>query len=140
MILNPLMIIMGIHPMVSSATNGIMVVMTSSIVAIMFVTAGLVPWQYVVTFFSVCLVGSLFGKTVIDSYIKKTGKASILILLLAGIILFATVGCLAIVLSRLAAADWCFAGMNKFCSASSGSGDDDLCPVDRMLLFREPYN
>lgn len=139
MILNPLMIIMGIHPMVSSATNGIMVVMTSSIVAIMFVTAGLVPWPYVVTFFFVCFVGSLFGKTVIDSYVKKSGRASILILLLAGIILFATIGCLVIVLTRLAAADWCFAGMNKFCSASNGAGDDDLCPVDRML-FGEAYN
>jgi uncharacterized membrane protein YfcA len=138
MILNPLMIIMGIHPMVSSATNGIMVVMTSSIVAIMFVTAGLVPWPYVVTFFFVCLIGSLFGKTVIDSYIKKSGKSSILILLLAGIILFATIGCLVIVLTRLAAADWCFAGMNEFCSASTGSGDDEHCPVDR-LLFGEPY-
>ena len=75
----------------------------------------------------------------IDSYVKKSGRASILILLLAGIILFATIGCLVIVLTRLAAADWCFAGMNKFCSASNDSDDEDLCPVDRML-FGEPYN
>lgn len=42
MVLGPLMLVMGIHPRVSSATTATMIVLTSSSVAVLFVTAGLV--------------------------------------------------------------------------------------------------
>jgi hypothetical protein len=82
MVLGPLMLVMGIHPRVSSATTATMIVLTSSSVAILFVTAGLVPWQYAVCFFCVCFCGAVIGKTYIDAYVKRTGKASLLIFLL----------------------------------------------------------
>lgn len=134
MVLGPLMLVMGIHPRVSTATTATMVVLTSSSVAVLFVTAGLVPWQYAVCFFCICFGGALVGKTKIDGYVKKTERASILIFLLATIIAFATLGCVVIVLLRLAAADWCFAGFNKFCNLSSDETEEILCPVDRMLF------
>ncbi len=134
MFLGPLMLVNDIYPLVSSATNGVMVVLTSSTVAVMFVTAGLVPWQYAVTFFFVCLAGAWLGKSKIDAHVKKTGRASILILLLASIIAFATIGCIVIVVTRLNAADWCFAGFNKFCTVSGDDDEGGLCPMDRMLF------
>lgn len=134
MVLGPLMLVMGIHPRVSTATTATMIVLTSSSVAVLFVTAGLVPWEYAVCFFCVCFSGALVGKTKIDRYVKKTGKASILILLLATIIALATLGAVIIVLLRLAAADWCFAGFNKFCSLPSEDNDDVQCPVERLLF------
>lgn len=121
MILGPLMLIMGIHPRVSTATTATMIVLTSSSVAVLFVISGLVPWEYAMCFFCVCLCGSLIGKTTIDGYVKKTGKASVLIFLLACIIAFATIGTLVINFTRLADANWCFAGFNQYCSIS---GDD----------------
>jgi len=133
MVLGPLMLIMGIHPRVSSATTATMIVLTSSSVAVLMVTAGMVPWEYAVTFFCVCFVGAYVGKTQIDGHIKKTGRASILIFLLATIIALATIGCFVIVLTRLAAANWCFGGFNKFCTVSADNHEGDLCPVDRML-------
>lgn len=134
MVLGPMMLVMGIHPRVSSATTATMVVLTSSSVAVLFVTAGLVPWEYAVTFFCICFVGAILGKTKIDAYVKKTGKASLLVFLLATIILLATLGCVVIVFTRLAAADWCFEGFQEFCSINEDSDEDDLCPINRFLF------
>ena len=100
-------------------------------VAIMFVTSGLVPWSYAVFFFCVCLCGALVGKKYIDGYVKKTGKASLLICILATIIGLATAGCLIIVFTRLAANNWCFASFNKFCYVSKDS--DGSCAGERMV-------
>ena len=122
MVLGPLMLVMGIHPRVSSATTATMIVLTSSSVAIMFVTSGLVPWEYAVFFFCICFCGALVGKIYIDAYVKKTGMTSVLIGILASIIAFATVGCFAIVIINLSSTGWCFDGFKKFCHVK----DDDM--------------
>jgi len=129
MVLGPLMIVMGIHPSVSSATTATMIVLTSSSVAVLFVTSGLVPWSYAIYFFTVCFIGAFIGKRFIDSYVKKTGKASVLVCILATIIAFATVGCFVIVLIRLAANNWCFEGFKKFCDVK----DESTCAATRLL-------
>lgn len=133
MVLGPLMLIMGIHPRVSTATTATMVVLTSSSVAVLFVTAGLVPWQYAVTFFSVCFVGAYLGKKYIDAHVKKTGKSSILILMLATIIAFATIGCIVNLLTGLASKDWCLEGFKKFCVVKAEDSDEDMCMVNKFL-------
>lgn len=130
MVLGPLMLIMGIDPRVSSAANATMVVLTSSSVAVMFVTSGQVPLSYALFFFSICFVGAYLGKSKIDVYVKRTGRASFLIFILATIIAVATVGCLVIMLTRLADKDWCFEGMQSFCTVSE---DEDGCIADRLL-------
>jgi uncharacterized membrane protein YfcA len=137
MILGPLMLVMGIDPRVSAASNATMIVLTSSSVAVLYVTSGLVPWQYAVCFFCTCFAGAYIGKKYIDGYIKRSGKASILIFWLATIITFATIGTLVIVFTRLADVNWCFAGMNQFCKVSSE--DDEVECVssvgERMLMM-----
>ena len=141
MILGPLMLVMGIHPLVSSATTATMIVLTSSSVAVMFVTSGMVPWEYAVFYFSVCFCGAMVGKTVIDDYVKRTGHASMLIFILATIIALATVGCIVILFLGLANDEWCLDGFHSFCtsasSSSSGGSESEegmeACPVDRLL-------
>merc|ERR1712232_706522 len=86
MVLGPLMLVMGINPRVSTATTATLILLTSSSVAVMFVMSGLVPWEYALYFFCICLCGAYIGKTRIDSYIKRTGMASILVGILATII------------------------------------------------------
>jgi len=132
MVLGPLMLVLGIHPRVSSATTATMIVLTSSSVAIMFVTSGLVPWEYAVFFFSICFCGAYTGKKYIDAYVKKTGMSSVLIGILAAIIGFATIGCFAIVILNLKNADWCFDGFKKFCVVKDEEASQ--CSVDQ---FRE---
>ena len=129
MVLGPLMLSIGIHPRVSSATTATMVVLTSSSVAILFVTAGLVPWSYAVYFFCVCFIGAYIGKKYIDGYVKKSGRASLLILILAIIIALATIGCFVIVLTNLSRKNWCFDGLQDFCDVK----DDKTCGVARVL-------
>lgn len=135
MVLGPLMLVMGIYPRVSTATTATMIVLTSSSVAVLYITSGLVPWQYAITFFCTCFTGALIGKTVIDGHVKRTGKSSVLIFLLATIIALATLGAVVIALLRLAAADWCFAGFNQFCKIDDGTVEVSCVPseAERML-------
>ena len=129
MVLGPLMLVMGVHPSVSTATTASLILLTSSSVAVMFVMSGLVPWEYAVYFFSICLIGAYIGKTKIDAYVKRTGMASILIGCLAGIIGFATIGCLVILFLNLDKAGWCIEGFKPFCTVKS---KQDACPT-RLL-------
>lgn len=138
MVLGPLMLVMGIYPRVSTATTATMIVLTSSGVAISYVTSGLVPWEYAVTFFCTCFTGALVGKTKIDGYVKKTGKSSILILMLAMIIALATFGALLIALLRLNGNNWCFPGFKPFCYVDDGEEATVCVPAalddeERML-------
>jgi len=93
-----------------------MIVLTSSTVAVMFVTSGLVPFTYAVFFFCVCFVGAFVGKKYIDAYVKRTGMTSILIGCLALIIGLATIGCIVIALVNLNLNNWCFEGFRPFCT------------------------
>jgi hypothetical protein len=132
--LGPLMLVMGVHPRVSTATTATMIVLTSSSVAVLFITSGLVPWEYAICFFFVSFFGAYIGKTYIDSYVKKTGKTSILIFLLATILALASVGTSYIVLTQLADANWCFAGFNQFCTISHGHQKITCAPGDARML------
>ena len=100
MVLGPLMLVMDIHPRVSSATTATMIVMTSSSVAMLFVISGMVPWEYAMAFFINCFAGAYVGTKYIDDYVKRTGRASLLILLLATNIGLALLGILVIALSH----------------------------------------
>jgi uncharacterized membrane protein YfcA len=130
MVLGPLMLVMGINPRVSTATTATMILLTSSSVAVMFVMSGLVPWEYALYFFCVCLLGAYIGKTRVDAHIRKTGMASVLVGALAAIIGLATVGCVVILLMNLAKAGWCLEGFKPFCSVSAEEGG---CQARRLL-------
>lgn len=135
MVLGPLMLVMGIYPRVSTATTATMIVLTSSSVAILYITSGLVPWQYAITFFFTCFIGALVGKTYIDGYVKRTGKSSLLIFLLATIIALATFGALVIALLRLSSAEWCFAGFEEFCTIDDGTASVSCVPDDEAQRY-----
>lgn len=135
MVLGPMMLVMGIYPQVSTATTGTMIVLTSSGVAISYVTSGRVPWEYAVTYFCTCFIGALVGKSKIDGYVKKTGKASILIFMLATIIALATCGAFGLGLNGLAKLDWCFSSFKQYCYVDDGTKEITCVPTaeERML-------
>jgi len=137
MVLGPIMLVMNIHPRVSTATTATMVVLTSSSVAIIYVTSGLVPWEYAVFYFLICFVGAYIGKKYIDAYVKKTGMASLLIGILATITALASVGCFIIVILNLDKADWCFDGFKPFCVVKVD--DELLCPTTQQLSPSEMF-
>jgi uncharacterized membrane protein YfcA len=115
MVLGPFMLAIGIDPRVSSATTATMIVLTSSAVAVIYVTTGLIPISYFICFFSVCFVGAIIGKKNIDSFVKRTGMASLLVGILAAIIALATIGCITNLFIRLDEREWCLDGFKSFC-------------------------
>jgi uncharacterized membrane protein YfcA len=131
MVLGPLMIETGVNPQVSSATTATMIVLTASSVVFMVLTSGMLHWSYALFYFAVCVGGAVFGKSRIDGYVKRTGRSSVIIFILATIIALATVGCLVIMWIGLEERHWCLDGLNSFCSVSKSDNAD--CPADRLL-------
>jgi uncharacterized membrane protein YfcA len=122
------MVYYGIHPSVATATCATKMMFTSSSVALLFILAGLLPWDYALYFFGVCICGAIFGKTVVDYYVKKTGMASILVGVLACVIGLSTTSIIAILFYNLAKANWCLDGFKQFCTAGHGSLNAN-CPA-----------
>lgn len=118
MVLNPILMYLGVHPMVSSATTATTVILTSSSLAIVYVVAGLVPWSYALCFFAACMTGALVGKSQIDKYVRRTGRASLLVGILTAILAFAALGIFYNMITRLAVTDWCLDGFKQFCTIS----------------------
>lgn len=115
MVLGPLMLQLGILPQVSSATTATMIALTSSAAAMLFVTSGLVPPSYAAFYFFVAFFGALVGKSYIDKLVQRCQLTSIIILILATIIAFAssmmTVNGIIIYSDR----GWDFEGLNEVC-------------------------
>jgi uncharacterized membrane protein YfcA len=132
--LAPFLFWKNIQPRVASAATATMIILTSSTVAIMYITAGLIPWSYALFYFCVTVCGAVFGKYNIDVFVKRTGRASVLIIILACVVSFGAIGCSLYLFTRLAAADWCLDGFNKFCSVSANAGE---CPASNRLLMEE---
>lgn len=115
MVLGPMMLQLGILPQVSSATTATMIALTSSAAAMLFVTSGLVPPSYAATYSAIAFFGALVGKSYIDKLVKRCQLTSIIILILATIIAFAsammTLNGIIIYNDR----SWDFEGFNELC-------------------------
>jgi len=115
MVLGPMMLQLGVLPQVSSATNAALILLTASAAAMLYLTSGQVPTTYAITFFIVAFVGAFSGKIYIDRLVKRYGLTSIIVLILACIITFAsammTVNGILIYSDR----NWNFDGMQDVC-------------------------
>jgi len=105
-LLGPFFLILNLPPLISTAVTGTMSLLTGSIVSIGYVVSGQVPWSYALTYFIVSFFGGLFGKKTIDSFVKRRGLSSLLVLILAGILFFATAAAIALCLLRLNKLEW----------------------------------
>jgi uncharacterized membrane protein YfcA len=85
-VLGPMMLELGMLPQVSSATTGTMVLLTSSCAAAGFVFSGVAPLDYSIAFGSVTMLGGYLGKRGFSHLVQKHGCASLIVLLLGGMI------------------------------------------------------
>lgn len=102
MILNPLMLEMGIHPLVSSATSSVMVLFSASTATFAFAVSGGLNYQFASVYGLVCAIASIFGVAVISASVRRSGRSSLVVFILAviigtGCLLQAAFGGLAIV-------------------------------------------
>ncbi|KAK9843827.1 hypothetical protein WJX81_007905 [Elliptochloris bilobata] len=121
MIMGPLLLEFGLHPMVSAATSGLMVLFSSSIAAFSFGFDGLLNMQFALIFGLGCFAASLAGVLLVARVVKRSGKASIVVFLLAmvigiGAILTAIFGGRDAVLSLVARRN---IGFGSFCGTAS---------------------
>eukprot|EP00922_Rhytidocystis_sp_ex-Travisia-forbesii_P054534 GHVS01080814.1.p1 GENE.GHVS01080814.1~~GHVS01080814.1.p1 ORF type:complete len:556 (+),score=140.00 GHVS01080814.1:49-1668(+) len=71
MLLGPLLLRKGIHPMVVSAANATLILITSSAASFNFVVGGQAPLGYALTLGGVCFVAALLGKFLLDRLVMR---------------------------------------------------------------------
>ena len=91
MVVGPLFLQLKMLPEESSATSGFMMVFTAISGTIQYIANGSVRWDFLLWFFVTGAVGGLLGELVVKEQLAKLGRPSIIILLLASIILVATI-------------------------------------------------
>jgi uncharacterized membrane protein YfcA len=79
LVLGPVLLELGLHPVVSSATSNFLVLFTSSSTAIQFLLLGMMRMDYGIVFVIVSSVGSFLGTIIIQKILAQTGRYSYLI-------------------------------------------------------------
>jgi len=83
----PLMIELGVRPEVASATSAFMICFTSATASICFYAFGLVQADYGTAFFLVGLVSSTVGQLLVSRLIRRTGRSSIIVIIIGAVVL-----------------------------------------------------
>ena len=91
LILGPLLLELGLHPVVSTATSNFLVLFTSSSTSIQFILLGMMNVDYGIACTIASTVGSFFGTILIQRLIKKTKRNSYLIFTLASVLGISTI-------------------------------------------------
>lgn len=73
-IFNPLLLSMGISPIVSSATSLYLVMFNTFVSSIQFIIIGTLNWQFAGFLSIFIIIGTVTGLSVVNSYVKRTGK------------------------------------------------------------------
>jgi len=102
MVLGPLFLILDVHPQVVTATTGFMLLFTGLAGTVEYTAAGALPWRFLLWFGALGVVGGQVGQRVVRSLVERTGRPSIVIFLLGGIIALAVVFMTAIGIARVA--------------------------------------
>ena len=91
LILGPMLLEMGINPIISTSTSNFLVLFTSSSTTLQFVIMGMMNFDYGLICTVCSTVGSMIGTLAIQNLIRKTGRPSILIFCLAVVLAVSTV-------------------------------------------------
>lgn len=91
LILGPLLLELGLHPVISTATSNFLVLFTSSSTSLQFILLGMMNFSYGIICTVASTLGSYLGTIVIQRLLEKTGRFSILIFSLAAVLGISTV-------------------------------------------------
>jgi hypothetical protein len=90
LILGPLLLDLGVHPVVTTATSNFMVVFISSSTTLQYILSGMMNFNYGLVCTLLSTFGSFVGTIVIQKYLERTKKHSILVFILAGVLAIST--------------------------------------------------
>ena len=91
MVTAPLMLALGVHPQVSSATSACMILFTSSTSALCFLIFGYLKSDYAVFCLVIGFVSTIIGQTVMSALLGKTGRSSYIAFCIGGVIAISAV-------------------------------------------------
>jgi uncharacterized membrane protein YfcA len=86
MVLGPLFVSLNFHPLVSTASTGIMMIFTSFSSTVQYLAVGRLPWKYALWFGSIGVIGAQTGDRVVKHLVDRTGRPSIVVILLGALI------------------------------------------------------
>ena len=87
----PLMLHMGVNPMVASATVAVMIMFTSVSATAMFIAFGTLKWDYAWFLFFVGLVTTCVGQFIVSAAVKKYRRVSLVSLSIGAVVALSTV-------------------------------------------------
>jgi len=91
MVTAPLMLALGVHPQVSSATSACMILFTSSTSALCFLIFGYLKSDYAIFCLVLGFVSTLIGQTAMSALLGKTGRSSYIAFCIGGVIAISAV-------------------------------------------------
>ncbi|CAM9922029.1 unnamed protein product [Scytosiphon promiscuus] len=87
----PLMLEMGVHPMVASATSAVMILYTSFTATTSFMVFGLLEEDYAIALFLVGLAATAVGQVVVNHLVKKYKRTSFIVLSIGAVVALSAV-------------------------------------------------
>lgn len=86
----PLMLQMGVHPLVASATVAVMIMYTSVAATTMYVAFGTLTWDYAVFMFILGLVSTVIGQFGVSYLVEKYKRVSLVSLSIGAVVALST--------------------------------------------------
>lgn len=87
----PLMLQMGVHPLVAAATTAVMITFTSTAATTMFVAFGTLTWDYAGYFFFLGLISTFVGQVGVGYFINKYKRYSFITISIGLVVLISTI-------------------------------------------------
>ena len=72
----PLLLSLGVDPLVTAASSAVMVLFTSATTSVSFLTFGMVVYDYAAVLIIISFISSFFGQLVMTYLVKKSGRSS----------------------------------------------------------------
>ena len=86
LVIGPMLLDMGINPIISATTSNFLVLFTSSSTTVQFLILGMINIENCFIYGVCSIIGSIIGTIFIQNLIKKTGRTSILVFTLATVL------------------------------------------------------
>ena len=90
-VLGPILLDLGIHPIVGSVTTNMLVLITSSSTTFQFILFKMLNLEYGIICIIFSALGSYCGTYLVNTYVKKTGKQSFIVLVLFCVVIISAV-------------------------------------------------
>ena len=88
-VLGPLFLKYNMIPMIMGSTNQYITLISATSVIMQFIIAGTLNWMYAGLSGILTMIAAYIGITQVNAYVQKTGKQSMIAVLLAAVLIFA---------------------------------------------------